>query len=91
VAHKLPEGVKTKFFEELEKGNILIMPQNAKELEEMLQLVLYNPTPYIYHRRLMDALVKIQQINYDCMKESKFVAQTNSFFSVVQVAILSCL
>ncbi len=69
--HKLPEGVKTRFFDELEKGNILVLPHNGQQFQEMLELVLYNPKPYIYHRRLLDAVVKVQETNYSYMRESK--------------------
>lgn len=71
MTHKLPEGVKTNFFEELEKGRILIMPKNAEEFQEMMELVMYNPSPYTFHHRFREAVVGIQKENYSYLKKSK--------------------
>ena len=67
----LPEGVKTEFFKEMEEGRVLIMPKNAEEFQQMLELVLYNPSPYTFHHRFREAVVEIQKENYDYMYQSK--------------------
>ena len=74
MAHKLPNGVKTHFFQELEKGRILILPKDANQLKEMLELVLYNPSAYTFHYRLREAMVQIQMRSYKYMEQSKKMA-----------------
>lgn len=69
--HKLPNGVKSKFFKELEKGRNYVLPTNADEFQEMMELVLYNPKWYTFHQRMRDALVKMQMPNYVFFEESK--------------------
>ena len=70
-AHRLPNGVKTKFLEELENGKNYVMPMNADEFQDMLELVLYNPKTYTFHQRMRDALVQMQKPNYAFFKESE--------------------
>lgn len=69
VTHKLPNGVMTPFFKELESGKILILPRTAEEFQEMLELVLYNPSPYSFHHRFREALVDIQKSNYSYLEQ----------------------
>ena len=71
MTHKLPEGVMTTFFKELENGRCLIMPSNAEEFQEMMNLVLYNSSPYTFHHRFREAMVAIQKPNYGYLKQSK--------------------
>ena len=71
VTHKLPNGVKTHFFEELENGRCLILPRNADEMQEMLKLVLYDPSFYTFHHRFREAMVKLQMPNYEYLERSK--------------------
>lgn len=71
VTHKLPDGVVTHFFKELDKGHNLILPRTAEEFQEMMELVLYDPSPYTFHHRFREALVKIQEPNYVYLEESK--------------------
>lgn len=75
--HKLPNGVKTKFFEALENGKNYVMPTNAEEFQEMMELVLYNPKTYTFHQRMREALVKIQMPNYEFFQESKYAILSN--------------
>jgi hypothetical protein len=69
--HKLPNGVKTKFFDALEKGKNYVMPTTADEFQDMLELVLYNPKTYTFHQRMREALVEIQKPNYAFFHESE--------------------
>ena len=69
--HKLPNGVKTKFFEALEKGKNYVMPTNADEFQDMMEMVLYNPKTYTFHQRMREALVQIQKPNYAFFHESE--------------------
>ena len=72
VTHKMQKGVKTKFFEELETtGKNFILPNNAHEFQEMMELVLYNPSSYTFHRRMREALVGMQLPLYFQFKKSK--------------------
>ena len=71
VAHKLPNGVMTPFFKELGKGNILSLPRTVDELQKFTELVLYNHSPYTFHHRFKEALVKFQEPNYVYMEESE--------------------
>ena len=76
--HKLPNGVKTVFFEALEKGKNYVMPTNADEFQEMMELVLYNPKSYTFHQRMREALVQIQKPNYAFFHESECLFLCNA-------------
>lgn len=71
VTHKLPNGVKTPFFEELEAGKIPILPKTAEEFQQMLELVMYNPWAYTFHHRFREALLDHQRPNYRYLEQSK--------------------
>ena len=72
VTHKMQKGVKTKFFEELETtGKNFILPNNAEEFQEMMELVLYNSSAYTFHRRMREALLGMQLPLYSQFKKSK--------------------
>ncbi len=49
----------------------MVLPRNAKEFQEMLELVLYNPSAYSFHHRFREALVDIQKPNYSYLEQSK--------------------
>ena len=74
--HKI-NGVKTKFFDALEKGKNYVMPTNADEFQDMMELVLYNPKTYTFHQRMREALVQIQKPNYAFFHESEYLFLSN--------------
>lgn len=71
ATHKLPNGVKTQFFHELEAGRTLMLPKTAEEFQELMELMLYDPSPYIFHHRLRAALVDMQKVKYCNWEQSK--------------------
>ena len=52
------------------EGNPLL-PETGKEFENMLQLVMYKPHPFICHKKMMNALAKVQSRHYEYFRESK--------------------
>lgn len=70
VIHKLPNGIKTHFIHELEAGRIG-MPRNAEEFRELIELVMYDPAPYTFHPRFMEALLDSVKPTYGYLKQSE--------------------
>ncbi len=87
MAHLLPEGIKTNFFKELDNGHILILPRNAEEFQDMLELVLYNPSAYTFHHRFREAMVKLQEPNYNYLEQSKINISFLTLFPQIIILI----
>lgn len=87
MAHKLPNGVKTHFFHELEAGKVQIMPKNAEEFQKMLDLVLYDSSAYFFPHCIKEVVVNLQKLKYCYWEQSEWKA-TDSII-ILLVAILT--
>lgn len=69
-AHKLPGAGESKFFRVLsETGRNMVLPADAEQFQEMMALVLHNPSPYSFHHRMREALVAMQRPYYSHFRE----------------------
>lgn len=72
VAHRLPDGVSTEFFESLESsGTNLLLPTTVEGFHMMIDTVLHRSNKFKFHRRMSEALLDERMQKYDSFKESK--------------------
>ena len=72
VAHKLPDGVRTEFFESLESsGTNLLLPTTVEGFHRMIDTVLHQSNKFKFHRRLSEVLLDERMQKYESFKESK--------------------
>ena len=66
VTHKLSNGVTTKYPKEFKVTGKLsfLFPKCADEFQQMINVVLYNPSLFTFHHRMRQALVYMQMGHY---------------------------
>ena len=70
--HRLPNGVRTEYFEILEStGRNTLLPTTPDEFQYMIEMISYNPAPFSFHYRFREALISLQLPHYPHFKESK--------------------
>ncbi|KAL5456883.1 hypothetical protein EMCRGX_G034109 [Ephydatia muelleri] len=70
VAHKLPDGVRTEFFESLESsGTNLLLPTTVEGFHRMIDTVLHQSNKFKFHRRLSEVLLDERMQKYESFKE----------------------
>ena len=74
VTHRLSNGVKTEFLKEFEMTGkmTLLFPKCADEFQQMINVVLYNPTIFTFHYRMRQALVYVQRNHYPHFDKSQY-------------------
>ncbi|CAI8005048.1 Monoacylglycerol lipase abhd6-A [Geodia barretti] len=66
ITHRLSNGVATKYIKEFEvTGQLsLLFPQCPDEFQQMIDVVLYNPSLFTFHYRMRQALLSLQMEHY---------------------------
>ena len=73
VAHRLTNGVTTKYLQDFERTGEMgfLFPKCADEFQQMINLVLYDPSLFTFHYRMRQALVALQMNHYKNFKQSQ--------------------
>ena len=66
ITHKLINGVKTKYIKAFEATGTFyfLFPKSADEFQHMIDVVLYNPSAFMFHHRMRQALVSWRMRHY---------------------------
>ena len=90
VAHKLPDGVRTEFFQSLESsGTNLLLPTTVEGFYKMIDTVLHQSNKFKFHRRLSEVLLNERIQKYESFKESKSLAYP-AITALVPVLCIPC-
>ena len=74
VTHRLSNGVATKYIKEFEvTGQLsLLFPKCPDEFQQMINVVLYNPSIFTFHYRMRQALLSVQMEHYQHFDKSQY-------------------
>ena len=74
VAHRLSNGVATKYIKEFEVTSqlSLLFPKCPDEFQQMINVVLYNPSIFTFHYRMRQAFLSVQMEHYQHFDKSQY-------------------